>query len=83
MIRIKSYIKWLSERGYTKNLFPSDVPINKTILQSPTYLTKDELKLVFDMLNKQVEVAILPNIKRDYTYAVLQTRAIVHMLYAT
>lgn len=83
MIRIKSYIKWLSERGYTKNLFPSDVPINKTILQSPTYLTKDELKLVFDMLDKQVEVVLTTDSKRDYIYAALQTRAIVHMLYAT
>jgi hypothetical protein len=50
MIRIKSYIKWLSERGFLDKLRPSDVPINKTILSNPTYLTKLEMKQIMNYL---------------------------------
>ncbi len=54
MIRLKAYIKRLSERSYLDNLRPSDIPINKVILQEPTYLTKSEMKKIIQYLDKRV-----------------------------
>lgn len=85
MIRLKAYIKRLSERGYLDSLKPSDIPINKVILQKPTYLTKEELKKVVDYLDgwvSEVEKS-RRKYKRDWKYPAYMARALVRMLYTT
>lgn len=83
MIRLKSYVKWLSERGHLSNLAASDVPINKTILRNPTYLTSEEMKLILEELDLGLKDVLFRKKKRDYKYAAFMIRAVVHMLYAT
>jgi integrase len=83
MIRLKAYLKRLSDRGYLQNLRPSDVPMNKTILQSPTYLTKEELKVVFNEADRRLYELIENKEKRSYIHAAYMLRAAIYMLYAT
>jgi len=59
------------------------VPINKTILQNPTYLTKEELKRVFETVDKRLQSYIEQKVSHTYIYATYMLRAAVHMLYAT
>lgn len=83
MIRLKAYIKYLSERGFLTKLRPADVPMNKTILRNPTYLTKNELKAVFKELDLWLFDDRYQKKKRDNKYAAYMLRALVNMLYAT
>jgi site-specific recombinase XerD len=85
MIRIKSYIKRLSERCYLNKLKPSDIPVNKTILYNPAYLTKTEIKQVMNYLEIWVESVETESriCKRDRKYPAYMARALVWMLYAT
>lgn len=55
MIRIKSYIKWLSNEWLLRGLKPSDVPIQKTILTNPTFLSPAELDLFFAYCEKVID----------------------------
>ena len=71
------------ERGLLENVKPSDVPINKMKHTNPTYLTKDELKLVFKELDRSIEPQPFKVDKRDYRYAAYMIRAMAHLLYAT
>ena len=86
MIRLKAFIKRLSENGLLRELKPCDVPINKSILSNPTYLTEEELKSIFGFLNDKVafnKFNQYQSTKRDYKYSALMLRAMVHMLYAS
>lgn len=83
MIRLKAYLKWLGDRSLIKNVRPADVPINKRAMNSPTYLTKEEVKILFEELDRGIEKRPYQIKKRDYLYAAYMLRAIVHMLYAT
>lgn len=83
MIRLKAYLKRLSEKGLLQNVSPLDVPLNKIILKNPTYLTKEELKLVFTELDKKIQEQPFRFQKRDYVYAAFMLRAMVHLFYAT
>lgn len=83
MIRLKAYIKWLSERNYLADLRPSDIPINKIILKKPVYLTQSEMKQLTNYLDKWVEEVQQTKIKRDRVYPAYMCRALVRMLYTT
>ena len=83
MGRLKSYLKRLSENGLLENVRPADVPINKLKHTNPTYLTKEEMKLVFKQLDKQLDLMLFRKNKRDYKYNAFMLRAMVHLLYAT
>lgn len=67
----------------TRCLAASDVPINKTILRNPTYLTSEEMKLILEESDKGLKDVLFRKKKRDYKYAAFMIRAVVHMLYAT
>lgn len=83
MIRLKAYLKWLSERWHLNLLKPSDVPINKIILQHPKYLSQTEIKVLFQSMDKWVDEVESCRIKRDHKFPAYLVRAIVRFLYAT
>ena len=82
MIRIKAYVKRLSERNYLVNLRPSDIPINKIILKEPVYLTKGEIEKIVEYLDKWVETAKKKRM-RNHKFPAYKRRALVRMLYTT
>jgi len=83
MIRLKAYIKRLSERNYLEWLRASDIPLNKIILQEPVYLTKAEMWAVIDCLDKWIVEVEATKYKRDWKYPAYMGRALVRMLYTT
>ena len=82
MISLKTYVKWLSERNYLEALRPSDVPINKTILRQPVYLTKSEMIAVTNAIDVRVEEADKRYLKQ-FIFPSYVGRALVRMLYTT
>lgn len=82
MVRLKTFIKWMYERWCLWKLRPSDVPVNKYVETYPTYLTKAELKLLFQALEKNLRKPYKKR-KQSTIYSAYMIRAATHLLFST
>lgn len=82
MTHIKAFVKRLSDNAELGTLVPSDIRRGKVIARIPAHLSKEEMSLLMQRLEKDVVHANVSGNMRDIYNAYLW-RAIVRMLYTT
>ncbi|HMG66362.1 MAG TPA: hypothetical protein VK588_01710 [Chitinophagaceae bacterium] len=82
MTHIRSYVKWLMDKGYLKSLVAADVPLHNAPRPLPKFLAKQELGQILNYLEEYVAWANNKKAPR-FIYAAYMWRALVWMLYTT
>lgn len=82
MVKLRAYTQWLKNEGMLWDLDVIDVPVGDVPRPIPKYLTKEELKVIFDYLDKRVTQISSSSHKQELYNAYLY-RALIRFLYTT
>lgn len=82
MSTIRTYIRWLHDKGYVRDLTAADVTFRNVTVRYPKFLSEDELKGITNYLENAIVAANKKNDMR-LIYTAYLWRALVRFLYTT
>lgn len=82
MATIRTYVRWLHDKGYVKDLTAADVTYRNVTVRYPKYLSEEELKSITSYLEEAVTATHECKDAR-LMYAAYMWRALIWFLYTT